>query len=259
MSPQRSLADTDGGIAGQRPMLTVAMPAFNESANLECVVEGTRRSLVAAGVNYEILVVDDGSTDGTSEIAEVLAARHPEIRTVHHHRNLGFSAAWKACVSESRGEWVFVGPSDGQVHPDAAIDFFHGRGTSDVVVGVRRIRHRSPHRRLLSWTFHLVTQVLLGLPVRDFSFCFLFRGDLVRSLRTRSRPRAATILPELLFLAYRQSALLAEREVDVLPRRSGEAKGARPAVVIQTSLELLRLALLHRLVPALTVLHRRSH
>lgn len=221
------------------------MPAYNEAQNLERVVEAERRSL--EGLRYEILVVDDGSTDGTSAIADALAARYPEVRAVHHDRNLGFSGGWRSCVTESRGVWVFLEPSDGQVAAGTARAFYEHRGSSEIVIGVRRYADRPAFRRSLSWGFHAVTRLSLGLRLTDFSLCFLFHGALVRSFRTRSRSWGPSVIPEYLLLAQRRGLAIAEREVEVLPRTAGTAKGGRLSMALHTLVELVRIGLLYRL------------
>lgn len=231
------------------PDLTIAMPAFNEVKNLRSVVAECRSSLENSGISYEILVVDDGSNDGTGQLADELASAG-DVRVVHHPANLGIGAAWRTCIASSRGSWVFTQPADGQISADTARVFYEQRAESDVIIAVRRLRHASLPRRVLSATFHLLASTALRLPYREMMFCFLFRGDLVRPFRLRSAARGATTLPELLMLAHRAGARITEREADVLPRRAGEAKGARLGVVLRTGIEIVRLALVYRLWPS---------
>jgi glycosyltransferase involved in cell wall biosynthesis len=229
------------------PALTIALPAFDEAPNLEHVVEQARAAASSIDDSVEILVVDDGSTDGTGLIADDLAGRHDDVRVVHHPTNQGFSGAMRTCMDASRGDWVFLAPADGQIDLDAARAFFEGRGNADIIVGVREHRADALHRRFLSWGFHTLTKVLFGLPYTEFSSCFLFRARSVRGMDFISRPDAATILPEILFRAHRAGAVVVERTVPHYPRRAGRPKGADPRVVVRSLVEIVRLAVALRL------------
>jgi glycosyltransferase involved in cell wall biosynthesis len=229
------------------PALTIALPAFDEAPNLEHVVEQARRAAASIADSVEILVVDDGSTDGTSKIADDLASRYDDVNVIHHPANRGFSGAMRTCLQSARGDWIFLAPADGQIDLDTARDFFESRGNADIVVGVRQHRADAFHRRFLSWGFHTLTKVLFGLPYTEFSSCFLFRAQFVRGVDLISRPDAATILPELLFRAHRAGAVVIERTMPHFPRRAGRPKGADPRVVLRSLIEIVRLAVALRL------------
>src|SRR4030095_5163787 len=95
-----------------RPEVTVGIPAYNEKECLEAVVRNGRDGLPRRAVSYEILVIDDGSTDGTSALADDLAARWPEVRVVHHPENRSFSGAIRSLHLNSWGRWLFLCPAD---------------------------------------------------------------------------------------------------------------------------------------------------
>ena len=233
-------------MTGPSIALTIALPAFDEAPNLEFVVEQARDAIRLIPERVEILIVDDGSTDGTSEIADALAGRYGEVRVIHHPQNRGFTGAMQSCITAADGEWIFLGAADGQIDIETARDFFAARGESDIIIGVREKRNDPVLRRFLSWGFHTLTRMTLGLPYKEFSSCFLFRARFVKGLRLISKPKGATILPEILFHANRSRARVVERTVRHLPRRAGRAKGADPRVILRSFRELLRLSFMLR-------------
>jgi dolichol-phosphate mannosyltransferase len=229
-------------------LLTIAIPAYDEVANLGRAVNEARAaaSQVAPG-DAEILVVDDGSRDGTDAVADDLARRFPDVRVVRHETNRGFSGAMTTCFREARGDWIFLAPADGQTPMAEVIPFFELVNDSDIVVGVRATARTELTRRLLSRGFHLLARRLFSLPEREFSSAFLFRGSLLRAMRFRARPRSAALLPEILFRARRRGARIVVREIEQRARWSGRAKGGQLSVALLTLAELLRVALLARI------------
>ena len=228
--------------------VTVAVFAYDEVGNLVHVVDDARAGLAAVGASRdgEVLVVDDGSTDGTSELADALSAAFANVRVVHHRRNRGFSGAMTTCLREARGDWIFLGPADGQSKMSDLPRFLERSAHADVVVGVRESRPDHVGRRLMSRVFHGLARGLLAIPVREFSSLFLFRRSLIDTMPIRSRPRGATILPEVISRAHLRGATIATVPVAQYPRRSGRAKGGQLSVAILTFLELLRIAALVR-------------
>ena len=224
------------------------MPAYNEVENLRSVVEEARGALVAAAVGRaEIIVVDDGSTDGTAALADELAGRYAEVRVIHHPTNRGFSGAMTTALQGSRGDWVFLAAADGQTPIGELARFLTLRSQAEVIVGVRARRADNAFRVLLSRGFHLLARAAFALPQREFSSAFLFSGPLVRAMPIRSRPRSATVIPEVLYRARAAGARFDEIVMSHRPRLAGRSKGAGPRVILATLFELARLAVLLRL------------
>ena len=236
--------------------VTIALPAYDEVASLERVVAEAQAVIAALslGGDAEILVVDDGSTDGTGVLADRLAS--DEVRVIHHDRNRGFCGAMTTSFREARGDWVFLAAADGQTPIAELARFLAVAAEADIVVGVRETRTETIFRKTLSRGFHLLARMIFALPEREFSSAFLFRRALLDAMPFRSRPRSASLLPEILFRARRRGARLATLEVRQLPRLAGEAKGGQLSVAVLTLVELLRLGILVRLEEARGV--RRS-
>jgi len=156
-------------------LLTIAIPAYDEVANLGRAVGEARGAAarVAPG-DAEILVVDDGSRDGTAAVADGLAKSFADVRVVRHATNRGFSGAMTTCFREARGDWVVLVPADGQTPMTEVLGFFERLGDADIVVGVRRTERTELRRRVLSRGFHLIARKLFGLPEREFQLSVPF-------------------------------------------------------------------------------------
>lgn len=218
------------------------LPAFDEVMNLERVVDEALAALAAFASDGEVLIVDDGSRDGTGALADALSARFPNVRTIHHPANLGFSGAMASGFREAAGDWIFLAPADGQMELDEIGRFLTASRNADIVIGVRARRGDGPLRTVISRSFHLVARTLFELPMREFSSVFLFRRSTLDAMPFRSRARSATLLPEILFRARRRGTRTAELVVQQHPRRGGRAKGGQLSVAVLTLLELIRLA-----------------
>ena len=195
----------------------------------------------------EILIVDDGSRDGTGARADRLADQHPGVHVVHHPVNQGFSGAMLSCFRKSQGEWIFLAPADGQVPIAEVLRFLERSEGQDIVIGVRNHRRDALHRRLLSRGFHMLARAMFGLPQREFSSAFLFRRALFADMTLRSRPNSASILPEVLYRAGLRGARITELTVAHRPRLGGRAKGGDFSVIARTLVEMARLAIVIRL------------
>jgi glycosyltransferase involved in cell wall biosynthesis len=240
--------------ATQRPEVTVGIPAYNERECLEAVVRNAREVLARLVGSYEVLIVDDGSTDGTSALADALCARWPEVRVVHHPENLSFSGAIRTLYRNVRGQWLFLCPADGQVDVAEIEPFLARRDVADVVLGYRLTRPDRWYRRINSLLFKLITRMLFGFRFREISNCKLYRSDLLRDLPLISRPGTATIEPEVIFRLARKGARFAEVPYTLLARQGGTAKGAKMSMILKTFFNLfwLRFRLLGRdpMIPA---------
>lgn len=216
------------------------LPCRNEEGNVERVVTATVRALEALGVPFEVIVVDDGSTDGTAEVARRLSGRDPRVRLVQHPRNLGYGAALRTGFASARYPWVFFTDGDGQFDPADIVRLVAHADSADLVVGYR-VRRRDPvHRRLFGWMWNLLVRVWFGVRVRDVDCAFkLLRAEVVRDLPLRAT--GAFLSTELLCRAARKGARIVEVGVPHYPRRWGRQSGGRPDVVLRAFWELWKL------------------
>jgi glycosyltransferase involved in cell wall biosynthesis len=214
--------------------LSYFFPAHNEEANLEGLVEEALATLPSIAETFEIIAVNDGSKDRTREIADRLAAAHPDVvRVVHHDVNRGYGGALRSGFEASRYELLAFTDGDRQFR---IVDL--GRLTArlaqgdhpDVVVGYR-IRRADPVIRIVyARTYKLANRVFFGLRVQDVDCaCKLFRRPALEGVRVESG--GAFFSAELLVKVLKADRTIVEVGVPHYARTAGSPTGAKPSVI----------------------------
>jgi glycosyltransferase involved in cell wall biosynthesis len=218
--------------------ISAVMPAYNEEANLEESVSRMARALEANTRGFEIIVVDDGSQDGTASLLERLKTAHPNLRVIRHPVNRGYGAAVRSGFDAARFGWIFMMDADNQFDP-AEIELLLSRAAdADIVAGYRKLRRDPLLRRLNAWAFFTMVRLLFGRLARDVNCAFkLIRRDLVARMALHSE--GALINTEMLVLARQLQARVVEVPVHHYPRTAGKQTGANVAVVVRAFRELL--------------------
>jgi glycosyltransferase involved in cell wall biosynthesis len=158
--------------APSSPAISVVVPAYNEAESLPTLFTELRTALEASGRTWELLAVDDGSTDGSREAIEAEAARDPRVRAIVLERNAGQSAALAAGLSLTRGEVVVTMDADLQNDPADLPLLLAALEHADVVSGVRMKRQDSWVRLTSSRIANSVRRGVLGDPVTDIGCSF---------------------------------------------------------------------------------------
>lgn len=220
----------------------ISLPAYDEVATLGATVRDALDAIARLGIDGSVRIIDDGSRDGTGAMADELAREHPEVSVLHHPMNLGFSGAIRSALATRTAEFVMLAPADGQVSLDVLPSFWEAREDADVVVGLRRPRADSLWRRFLSRGYHLLSRILLGVRVPEFTSVLMFRRSFLDGCEPRARARSAALLAELMYIATRDGARIRAVPFRHLPRAGGSAKGGSLGVVTMTAVELVLLA-----------------
>ena len=159
------------------------LPAFNEVKNLEGAV--TDVVWAAAGVldEYEILVVNDGSTDGTRELADRLAHENPRVRALHQPRNMGIAAAYERALDEAKLDHFSFLAGDGEIARESVRSILAAVGRADIVAPYHQNpRARQVHRRFLTWASTTLVNVLFGLRMHYYQGPCIYPVALARAL-----------------------------------------------------------------------------
>lgn len=223
--------------------ISVTIPAYNEEVTLEGVVREAQQAAAGQfGGDYEVLIVDDGSTDETPAIADRLAREDAHVRVFHHPQNLGFSGAMLSCMEQAAGDYVFLGPADGQADYPAIARFWELVDRFDLIFGCRVRREEGGYRKGASTIWYAFIRALFGAAIPEFSSLFCFKREAIPPFPVRIRPDAANFLPVLYLTALRSGVRVGTLELDPRPRRGGEAKGGNLGNAARTVAEDVALA-----------------
>lgn len=224
-----------------KPLLTqslsVVLPAHNEEANIAETVSQTIFTLQQWVQEFEIVVVNDGSTDETGSILTSLQQQDVRVRVITHPVNQGYGAALVSGFEAAGKELVFFMDSDGQFDIADIQHFFPYIRNYDAVIGYRVKRQDSWMRTLNAWGWKMLVGLILGVHVRDVDCAFkLYHADFLH--RHRLETRGAMINAEMLYKLKRDGGTIKEIGVQHLPRRAGQATGANIKVILRAFREL---------------------
>lgn len=163
--------------------ISVFFPVYNDARSIGKLVEDVREVLRRRFRDWEIILVDDGSTDDSPAVVDRLAASDRRVRAVHHGRNRGYGAAIATGLATGTGELVFYTDGDGQYDPRELDLLLDALGDADVVNGFKTARADHMVRKFEGRLYHAVGRVLFELSVRDIDCDFrLFRRHVVRHI-----------------------------------------------------------------------------
>lgn len=203
------------------PELSVVMPVFNEAEAIRGVLEAWLAELERLGIDFEILVYDDGSSDTTPEILDALAATESRVR-VTTQSNRGHGPTISRGYREAVGEWVFQTDSDNELPPEGFEALWRRRGDYDLLLGARHQRRSSLARKAVTFLASAVVRSLFGSGVQDVNSPY-------RLMRRARLAPLLDLLPDEAFapnvlisgLAVRQGLRILELPVRHQPRSSG--------------------------------------
>lgn len=221
--------------------LSVVLPAYNEEANVERVVREVVSFLDGLDLDYEVVVVNDGSRDRTGEILARLAAEVPRLRPQTHPQNRGYGAALRTGFDAASKRYVFYMDGDGQFDI-RELERLLPLADEDTIVTGYRIERRDPFiRRLNARLFGgFLVRVLLGVRVRDLNCAFkLIPKKVLDAITLEST--GALINAELYGRAVRKGFGIREIGVHHYPRTAGVQTGAHLGVIVRAFYDLFRL------------------
>jgi glycosyltransferase involved in cell wall biosynthesis len=200
------------------------LPAHNEIGVVEAVID----DVVATAIRlvgedgFEVVVVDDASSDGTSDVLDRVSQRHPSVTVVHLAHNVGHGPALRRGWQRATGPWVAHLDSDAEVAADQLDRLWSERDRADLVLGVRRGRGDAPSRRFVTWTLKSIARVAAGRPLHDANTpCKLVRRSFLESALTVMPDDAFAPSVLLAVVVARRGGRIVEVGVDTQPRAHG--------------------------------------
>jgi glycosyltransferase involved in cell wall biosynthesis len=226
-----------------RPTVSLVIPMYNEELNIEHAIAAAVDALERHAGGYEIIVVDDASTDTSPEIVRRLIAQNANIRTIRHEKNRKLGGTLRTGFAAAKMDLVFYMDADMPFDPDVlgrAIRAMELTG-ADMIAAYRHDRTMEGGRRALyTLVYNGLIGVLFGWPHRDINFSFkLMRREVLEAIELKSE--GSLIDAELVVKAKNQGFVIQQIGIDYFPRTRGTSRLGSFGVVLTILRELVRL------------------
>lgn len=213
--------------------ISVFFPFWNEEKNIEQVVRKTIPVAQKNAEQWEIIMVDDGSSDKTLEIAQKLAKEEPRLRAISHKPNRGYGAALKDGFENAKYNVIVFTDGDGQFDFSEVTKFIEKIDKADIVIGYREKRRDHPFRRFLMNLLKIWDFVFFGFYYRDIDCGFkMFRKKSLQKIMP-FKSEGAMVTTEILAKAKRAQLKIAQVKVTHFPRKFGDQSGGNMRVIIR--------------------------
>lgn len=221
--------------------LSVIIPAYKEEANILGTLANVTEALAVTGVDGEILVIDDGSTDNTGALVRASADRFPAVQLLVNERNMGFGWTYGRGVEAAGRPYIVMVHGDNAWGAATLADLFRRTGQADIVVGYTRHmwRSRTLSRTLASKAFTLLVNLITRRRLHYYNGLQIHRSDVLKAMRIQST--GFGFQAEVLVKALRRTRTIIEVPMDLTERTAGESKAFRWKNVQDVSRTLWRL------------------
>jgi glycosyltransferase involved in cell wall biosynthesis len=224
--------------------LSVFFPTYNEEKTIQDTIVKAKNILEKIVNKWEIIIVNDGSTDQTAEVVEKIIKNDSRIRIITHSPNRGYGAALKTGFYNSQYPWIAFTDSDGQFDFKEIIEFIEKQKETgaDLVIGYYLDRKVSFGKKLTSKMWEFLVNLLFGLKVRDIDCGFkLISKKVIDKIPKLESERGAFISSELLIKAKKSGFKIVEIGVTHYPRKEGKGTGRNLNVIIKSFIDLIKL------------------
>jgi dolichol-phosphate mannosyltransferase len=223
--------------------LSVFIPAYQEEGNIEATVCELRAALQGQeALTYEIIIVNDGSTDRTGAIADTLAQTDPTIRVVHNPQNLGLARTYGVGALATKYEYIGWIPGDNGFPAESLKKWLAPLGHADLIqTYLLNSEVRYLNRRLISIAYTKTMNLLFGLNLKYYNGIQICRRDLLLGVTTHSDGFA--LLSEILVKLLTQGSSFVEVGINMQERLQGQSKAVRLHNILDVLLTMLRLFL----------------
>jgi glycosyltransferase involved in cell wall biosynthesis len=229
-----------GDASKEPPSISVFFPCYNEASNVGSMVEKTIPVLTSLTADFEIILVNDGSSDGTAEIIDRLAEKNPCVKAVHHHQNSGYGAALQSGFRAACKDLVFYTDGDAQFDIGELAAIMPLIRQYDIVSCYRLDRKEGLIRKINGWCWSRLVCRIFSMKIKDIDCAFkLFKRRIFDDIEMHST--GALIDTEILARAVRKGYTVTQAGVHHYPRTAGEQTGANLGVILKAFKELYKL------------------
>lgn len=225
--------------------LQVIMPVYNEKTALPIVIEEWAHVLSALSINYEFIICEDGSTDGTKEILTELKHKYPLVVNQANQRR-GYGNAMLSGIKQSRAKQLLCIDSDGQCDPNDFAKFWASRNNHTILLGERKPRRDTKLRRVYSFFFHLFFKLFYFDNLKDPSSCFMLAPSrVIKKLSSDILYSAESFRWGVCAAAIKKKVAIKEIRINHRNRLSGRTRvftlKNTPGIVLRGAIGILRI------------------
>ncbi len=224
--------------------LSVILPIYNEGQNIKDVVNKIITGVKNYIESFEIIAVNDGSTDKSADIIRTLSAQYPFLRLISVQKNKGYGAAIRRGIYNAKMPWLLIMDADGQYDINDLKHFWEKKSCYDFIIGYRKKRSDNLYRRILGKLGNFIANLFLHKKVfiKDVNCGFkLFKTNELKAIPLISN--GAIISFEILYSLLQNKRLFAQLPIAHYKRVAGKSTGGNLKSVIQNILEFLKLIL----------------
>lgn len=220
--------------------LTIFFPCYNEEDAVEVLVSKTLDVAARISDDYEIIIVNDGSTDNTARIIDSLAEKFKHVRVVHHRQNSGYGAALQSGFRAATKQFIFYTDGDGQFDVNEIPALIPLISECDIVSAYRINRQDGFIRKLNAFCWGKLVCILFKMRIRDIDCAFkLYKREIFDNIKMQST--GALIDTEILARALQKGYKIKQVGVKHYPRTTGTQTGAKISVILRAFKELFKL------------------
>ncbi|MFH0826561.1 MAG: glycosyltransferase family 2 protein [Candidatus Omnitrophota bacterium] len=220
--------------------LSVVLPVYNEEGNILAVIDKILKTLPSETNDFEIIVVDDGSTDKTANLLESLGVSDARLKIIRHSRNLGYGASLRSGFKEAQKSLIFYMDADRQFDISDISRLAAFIEDYDIVVGFREKRRDPFYRSIFSYCFNLIVKFFFGIRFQDINCGFkLFKREALQKMMLFST--GSLISAEILVKAGIHQLRMKQVPVNHYPRISGRQTGSSLKVIFTILWEMGKL------------------
>ena len=217
--------------------IAVVIPAYNDETTVGRLIDDVDCLLQEICTDYEIVCINDGSSDRTRTVLEKRAERMKYLRVINHPVNQGYGRTIRELYLAGGKDLVFSLPGDYQFAPKELLTMAHGLKTHDFVIGHRVHRNDPPRRKMQSHVYNLMLRMFYGISYKDVNSIKLFKREILDYITLESQ--TPFVDAELCIRAHKVGFKIVEIPIQHLPRLSQGASGGKLSVITETFGDLL--------------------
>jgi len=218
--------------------VSINIPIYNNKETIQEVILECIRIVSSITNDWEINLVDDGSTDGSKMIIDKIGKANERIKIFHHVTNMGFGPTLKEIFTLGSKKWIFFISADGQFLPSDLIKMWKQTENYDYILGIREKRNDSFFRRVNSKIYNLIISIISKKRTKDVNSIVLFKRDILSKIQLKSN--SAFVHAELYMKTIKNNFKMTEVKVFHKKRMHGRGGGGKLNVILKTAHDLVK-------------------